>query len=118
MDCSPWRLWQIRPHLYRLSARAPSFSHPMQRYLNALQKYNFFPELPNFMVKNLYNYSIKREKTKNFFSFLRLFGSKRHPSGCRAAERENKFPNFVRLPVAFRRMSAFKATNEAVKDHL
>ena len=23
-DYLPWRLWQIRPHLYRLSARAPS----------------------------------------------------------------------------------------------
>ena len=32
----------------------PPCLHPMQRYLNALQKYNFFSELPNFMVKNLY----------------------------------------------------------------
>ncbi|MBR5656766.1 MAG: hypothetical protein IKW98_08815 [Prevotella sp.] len=32
----------------------PPCLHPMQRYLNALQKYNFFSELPNFIVKNLY----------------------------------------------------------------
>ena len=55
MDCSPWRLWQIRPHLLSLYLRAlPPVVHPMQRYLNALQKYKIFSELPNFMVKNLY----------------------------------------------------------------
>ena len=80
MDCSPWRLWQIRPHLYRLSARAPSCLHPpTQRYWwcfsFALQKYKIYPELPNseassvlksvkiFAISHLL--SLSRSKTTN-----------------------------------------------------
>ena len=54
MDCSPGAFGKfVRISIAYLRA-LPPVVHPMQRYLNALQKYNFFSELPNFMVKNLY----------------------------------------------------------------
>ena len=56
------RIWIVRlaplanssASLSLICARSLLVVHPMQRYLNALQKYNFFSELPNSMVKNLY----------------------------------------------------------------
>ena len=35
------------------------------------------------------NGAVKREQRELVPNFLRLFGSKRHPSGCRAAKREH-----------------------------
>ena len=55
---------QPMPHFYTytffvhlfypyICARPPCFMHPMQPYLNALQKYNFFSELPNFDARSV-----------------------------------------------------------------